>query len=292
MQAISGHTRPYAVLGHPIGHSLSPAMHNASIQSLGLDAVYLAFDVHPDALMGVLPAMHQMGFGGVNLTVPLKEVAFRGLRDLDPTAERVGAVNTVEFLSGGGMRGHNTDGYGFVRDVRESLGAALRGLSVVVLGSGGAGRAIAITCGVEGAREVVLCDIDAGRSERAAADVRRWSADVVVSALGAGDAAWVAACQRADLVVQCSPLGMKKGDPSPVAAAAFRGGQLAYDLVYMYPETPFMRSARANGAKAANGLGMLLYQGARAFAIWSGQEPDAEAMRRALVQSVYGGSAS
>ncbi len=141
---LSGHTRPYAVLGHPIGHTLSPVMHNRSIQSLGLDAIYLALDVAPDALMDVLPAMKAMGFGGVNLTVPLKEVAFRGFETLDPSAESLGAVNTVEFTDDG-MVGHNTDGEGFLLALKAAFGSSPRDRRVFVLGAGGAGLTFSTT---------------------------------------------------------------------------------------------------------------------------------------------------
>ena len=123
---LSGHTKPFAVLGHPIGHTLSPVMHNASIQELNFDGIYLALDVHPDRLMEVLPSMALMGFAGVNLTVPHKEVAFHGLDNLDASAKLFGAANTVEFTENG-MVGHNTDGYGFLKALEEAFGKTVEG---------------------------------------------------------------------------------------------------------------------------------------------------------------------
>lgn len=288
---LSGHTRPFAVLGHPIGHTLSPVMHNASLDALGMDAIYLAFDVHPDRLMDVLPAMREMGFGGVNLTVPLKEVAFRGVRQLDETARRLGAVNTIEFLEDGEMRGHNTDGTGFCRALDEAFGEPLSGKHVFVLGTGGAGRAIALTCAAEGASSVLVSDLDRARAERVVAEIGEQFTPCAVEARGPRQDDWRAASEQSDLVVQCTPVGMKPGDPSPLHAAAFRAGQLAFDLVYMYPETAFMKAATAAGARVANGLGMLLHQGARSFTIWTGREADVPAMRQALESAVYGGDA-
>jgi shikimate dehydrogenase len=285
---LSGKTRPFAVLGHPIGHSLSPVMHNASFRTLGLDAVYLAFDVHPDRLLGVLPAMRDMGFGGVNLTVPLKEVAFRGLSDLDESARRVGAVNTVEFLPDGSLRGHNTDGAGFLLALVEAFGGGVRGLNVFIAGCGGAGRCVAITCAEAGARTVTLADADAVRPPKVAAEITAMAPSAVVRAMPADAKAWVAAARGADLVVQATPVGMRREDGSPLPAEAFRPGQMAYDLVYMYPETAFMRAAAGAGARASNGLGMLLHQGARAFSIWTGRDADVQSMRTALEQAVYG----
>lgn len=285
---LSGHTTPYAVLGHPIGHSLSPVMHNAAFRALGLDAVYLAFDVHPDKLLGVLPAMGSMGFGGVNLTVPLKEVAFAGLDELDESARRVGAVNTVEYLPGGAIRGHNTDGQGFVLALAEAFDAEIAGLDTLILGSGGAGRALAITCAAAGAGRVSVTDIDGDRAGRVAAEIEGMLPDIQVRTVSPAAADWAQAGREADLVIQCTPVGMKETDMSLLPPEAFHAGQLVFDLVYMYPETAFMKAATAGGARAANGLGMLLHQGAWAFTIWTGNEAAVGAMRQALEQEVYG----
>lgn len=285
---LSGHTIPFAVLGHPIGHTLSPIMHNESIRSLGMDAIYLAFDVHPDKLMTVLPAMRGMGFGGVNLTVPLKETAFDGINDLAPSAVQTGAVNTVEFLEDGALRGHNTDGYGFLEAIRVAFGSDVKDASVFVIGSGGAGRAIAITCAAEGAGRITVTDIDIQRARRVAAEIRETAPSVEIETAENAPGAWKEAALSADLIVQATPVGMKPDDPPIAGPELFRPEQAAFDLVYMYPETPFMKTAREQGAAAANGLDMLLYQGARAFTIWTGRQPDTSAMRKALQRAVYG----
>lgn len=284
---LSGHTKPFAVFGHPIGHTLSPIMHNASLQSLEMNAIYLAFDVHPDKLMSVLPSVRDMGFGGVNLTVPLKEVAFNGLDLLDDTARNLGAVNTVEFLGDGTIKGHNTDGYGFLAAVKEAFGKTVKDLDIFILGSGGAGRAVAITCAVEGASKIAIADIDEERTLRLKDEISKIAPATEVKVIPNDKILWAEACGAAKLVVQATPVGMNPDDPSLLNKDAFRSGQMIFDLVYMYPQTAFMKEAEAAGAKAANGLDMLLYQGARAFTIWTGQEPDVKAMRKALKDSVY-----
>lgn len=282
---LSGHTKPFAVLGHPIGHTLSPVMHNASFAALGLDAIYLAFDVPPDRLMDVLPAMQAMGFGGVNLTVPLKEVAFTALADLDESAQLLGAVNTVAFHETG-IRGYNTDGMGFLRATEEAFGSGVEGETVFVVGTGGAGRAVALMCAQAGAESVLLSDIDDQRSGRVAEEILEQTDGVAVRCVGTSDQ--VDACRTADLVVQSTPVGMNPEDPSLLPPEAFSSNQKAFDLIYMYPETPFLRAAKQGGAMIANGLGMLLHQGAKAFQIWTGTEPDVSAMRAALEEAVYG----
>lgn len=287
MKKLSGHTKPFAVLGHPIGHTLSPVMHNAAFESLQMDAIYLAFDVAPDNLMAVLPAMRNMGFGGVNLTVPLKEVAFKGLTDLDESARRLGAVNTVQFTPQG-LRGHNTDGKGFLTAIQESFGSSVKGKTLFVLGCGGAGRAVAITAAGEGAARLILADIDAARCQNVARDITAISPSTQVELAGTSPSDWIKKTTAADLIVQASPIGMKGDDVCPLPPVAFRAGQWAFDLVYNRPTTCFTTAATQGGAKAVNGLGMLLHQGAEAFSIWTEKPAAIEVMRQALEQALYG----
>ncbi len=281
-----------AVLGHPIGHTLSPVMHNASIEALGLadDYEYDKLDVPPDELMVRLTQLPAEGYAGVNLTIPLKEVAFQGLETcaaiggkLDVSAEILGAVNTVEF-SDDGLVGHNTDGYGFLKALEEAFGKATEGDNVFVLGCGGAGRAVALMAALDGAKTITLSDVDTERVENLAAEISEKAPEVeVVQSVGGGSAS----CRAADLVIQASPVGMKKEDSSLLPAEAFREGQRVFDLIYMYPETAFLSTAKSAGAQIANGLGMLLHQGAKAFEIWTGTQPDIPAMRQALERAVY-----
>ena len=286
MKALSGHTQPFAVLGHPIGHTLSPVMHNAAFQSLGLDAIYLAFDVAPPRLMGVLQSMESMGFRGVNLTVPLKEVAFKGLDTLDDSAKRLGAVNTVEFTAQG-LRGHNTDGKGFLTAIREAFDFSVKGASLFILGCGGAGRAVAITAAVEGADHLILADIDEARCRNIAGEIATFAPSTRVELAGQTPAGWITRTARADLIVQASPVGMKADDICPLPPAAFKKGQLAFDLVYNRPETCFTKAAVEGNARAVNGLGMLLHQGAEAFTIWTGKPAAVGVMRAALEKALY-----
>ncbi len=284
---ISAKTNVFAVLGHPIGHTLSPVMHNASIHALGLDALYLAFDMPPAHLMDALRSMGKLGFKGVNLTVPLKEVAFRGVDDIAESARLTGSVNTVEFLPNDKLCGHSTDGDGFLLAIQDAFAAHPKDMRIFMLGCGGAGRAVAITCAVAGAKEIVLADVDADRMHALDRELASLSAKTVVKQAGTTPSAWPETVRHTDLVVQASPVGMNPDDPSPLPPEAFRPQQIVFDMIYMYPETAVMHAAAPSGARTANGLGMLLHQGARSFEIWTGQKPDIAAMRKALESAVY-----
>jgi shikimate dehydrogenase len=194
----------------------------------------------------------------------------------------------VQFLDNGTIKGYNTDGYGFLAAVKEAFDCTVKGLSVFILGSGGAGRAVAITCAVEGADKIAIADLDEERTLQLKSEINKIAPATDVEVIPNDKALWMVACGDAKLVVQATPVGMNPNDESLLPVSAFRDGQMIFDLVYMYPETAFMREAKAAGADIANGLDMLLYQGARAFTIWTGKEPDINAMRMALKKSVYG----
>ncbi|MBI2440537.1 MAG: shikimate dehydrogenase [Lentisphaerae bacterium] len=285
--AISPSTVPYAVLGHPIRHSLSPRMHNAAFAALGMDAIYLAFDVPPEKLKPTLLVMADLGFAGINLTVPLKEAAFRALVHLDQAARNLGSVNTIKIA--GGLKGFSTDGEGFLRAIREDFDLTIKGLSLFILGCGGAGRAVAFACATAGAKRITLADADIRRLERLEADLRSLKLnEAAIASAGTAPPGWTGACHKADLVVHATPMGMRPNEKSLLPRQAFRRRQFVYDLIYMFPETVLMRAAREAGARVANGLGMLLHQGALSFFIWTDRPPPLPVMRRALEEAVYG----
>lgn len=283
---IKGTTKVYAVLGHPISHSLSPPMHNAAFKAIGMDAVYVAFDVAPANLSEVLHSMHYMGFGGVNLTIPLKETAYAILNNMDDSARSLGSVNTIEFGQNY-IRGYTTDGYGFLTAIKEEFKTDVAGLSFFILGAGGAGRAVAITIAKEGARSIAITDTIQERAEKVAKEIMNiGNCKVQVVASSKDDQ--ISAARIADIVVQATPVGMKSDDKPLLSSDAFRRGQMLFDLVYHLKETGIMREAQKAGVKVANGLAMLLHQGARSFSIWTGREPPLSVMRSALEQEVYG----
>ena len=284
---ISPHTKPFAVLGHPITHSLSPVMHNSAFDAIGMDAVYLAFDVHPARLMDSLSVMAELGFVGINLTVPLKEIAFRGIDDLDDSARQLGSVNTVKAF-GHGLTGYSTDGKGFLRGVKEAFDVSVAGLSIFILGCGGAGRAVAIACAMDGADRLLLSDCDISRVQKLESEIKALPCEIRVDTITPVQSSWANASRYADMMVHATPVGLKKEDVPLLGPDAFRPGQLVYDLIYRFPETALMKVALEGGAVVSNGLGMLLYQGALSFSIWTEMDAPVDVMRRALEQAVYG----
>lgn len=284
MEAINGQTEVYAVLGKPVRHSLSPQMHNAAFSALGINAVYVALEVEdPSALSSTLRAMRNLGFRGANVTVPLKEAACAAMDRLDPEALRTGSVNTVQFTQDA-LSGFSTDGYGFVTAYEEAFGVGLRGSKVLVLGAGGAGRAVALTVAGQGAASMVLCNRTIQRAQEVSREITSQCPNVQVSAVG--EAERVEAAAEVDVIIQSTSVGLHEGDVPLLDAAAFRPGQRFFDLVYSRNETVSVRAAREGGADAVSGLGMLLHQGAKSFSLWTGKTAPLEVMHAALLEAL------
>lgn len=278
---ISPKTRLFAVLGHPVAHSLSPLMHNAAISNIGMDAAYLAFDVTVERLPHTLQALFELGFEGLNLTIPLKEAAFHALTDLHESARLAGSVNTIKPTPAG-LQGYSTDGNGFLRAFEDEFEQSLRNKSILMLGCGGAGRAVASACAGAGAAHVLLANRTAAKASALAEHLNAIQNTTTAEALPSSQAAWQKAALASDVVINASSAGLKPGEPSLLETAAFRRGQYVYDLVYTARETPFLCAARNAGAKTANGLSMLIHQGALSFRIWTGLEEPLAVMRAAI----------
>jgi shikimate dehydrogenase len=283
---IDGSTRYCAVFGHPIKHSASPAMQNAGIAALGLNWRYLAFEVQPTHLGEAIAGAKRMGFVGLNLTVPHKLLAVEMVDVLDDSAKTWGAVNTIRFEPDASgticARGFNTDADAITRSLREDLGVELRGAKVLLLGAGGAGRVAALKLAADGVGELHLVNRTAARAAALADEIRGRRPEVKVE-IGYPGA-------QVDLVLNATSLGLKPDDAIPFAADRFslRQTRAVYDMVYRPAETPLLKAAKSAGCRTANGLGMLLYQGAKALEIWSGQPAPTEIMRQALIKNVYG----
>ena len=278
---VSPKTRLFAVLGHPIAHSLSPCMHNAAFAAMGLNALYLSFDVTPRRLMPALGFLRELGFAGINLTIPLKETAFAGLTDLAESAKLLGSVNTIEFTQAG-IRGHSTDGAGFLGAFEESFARTVAGGSILVLGCGGAGRAVAIACATAGAAQLRLANRAAERAQALAEKILNIPGACKAQAIPSSAEAWSAAARASDIIVHASSVGMRGNEPALLGPEAFHKKQCVYDLVYTSKETAILAAARSAGALTANGLNMLARQGALSFLIWTGINEPVEVMSLAI----------
>lgn len=275
-------------------------MQNAGIAALGLNWRYLAFEVDPRNLRQAIEGARAMNYIGLNLTVPHKLLAVEMVDELDSSARTWGAVNTIRFEgrnAGGEWRplaeskdapetvrshGFNTDADAIVRALTEDLKLKLEGARVLLLGAGGAGRAAALKLAAEGVKELWLVNRTAAKAESVAAEIQKlWPA--VRLTLGYPKVS-------VDLVLNATSLGLKAGDEMPFQKSKFslRQTSAVYDMIYRPAETSLLHEARAAGCRVANGLGMLLYQGAKALEIWSGRSAPVEIMRQALRQNVYG----
>src|SRR5918992_1019768 len=281
---VSGRTSLLGVIGHPIGHSLSPRMHNAAFAQDdtgpdGADYVYVAMDVWPDRLPAAVRGLAALGFIGFNVTMPHKEVILSLLDELDPSARLAGAVNTV-VAEGGKLRGLNTDGSGFI-EACEEAGVSLAGRRVLILGAGGAAAAIAVAALGAGASRLHIANRTAERAEELRAKLSEAvpEAEVLTCPLDkAGEAA-----AEAGIIINATYLGMKKEDPLPLPIETLAGEKVVCDAVYRTGgETALIRHAKEAGARTVSGERMLLYQGVQAQRVWTGREPNVEAMSRAL----------
>lgn len=263
--SVTGETRVAALIGDPVARSRSPAMHNAAFQALGLDWVFVAFRVPPGQGGEAVRAARALGLAGLSVTMPHKAEAASACERLDEPADALGVVNTVA-LGGEQIVGTSTDGPGLLRALADE-GVAVEGRSVLVLGAGGAARAIVYELGRAGAGVTVA----ARREDEARA----------VAELAGGE--WVsldrATVEDQDVVVNATPLGMH-GEPPPFDPDQLRSGQFVFDTVYPH-ETPLLAAARSRGIGCAGGLGMLVHQGALAFARWTGRDAPVEVMRKA-----------
>ena len=282
---ISSNTQIFAVVGYPIDHSLSPLMHNASMKSLNFDGIYLALNINPDDVVETLPMMNKMGFKGINLTIPHKEIVYSHLEILDDSAKLFKSVNTILFEDNK-IKGFNTDGYGFLKALESSFGKEIDNDKVFILGCGGAGRTVALQSTKSKAESIWLADIDEGKILKLKDEILSLDPTMkIYYSLNLDEQ--IDGCKDSNLIIQASPVGMKENEKSLFPSSAFNNNQRVFDLIYMYPETSFMKNAKQSGAEVANGLGMLLYQGEKAFRIWTNCEANQDVMMDVLSKKVY-----
>ncbi len=273
----------FGVFGDPIKHSLSPAMHNSAFSALGMDCVYHAFRVKPEKLENAILGAEAMGFGGLNLTVPLKEAALRlDCVKPDPLAVEIGALNTIVFRDGE-ILGYNTDGLGARQALLETA-VEMEGSKVLIAGAGGAARAIAFQLAADGA-EVLIANRTESRAVELAEDIS--AAKLPGKIKGTGLLELGTLIREADILINTTTLGMHPHRDASIAEAEYlRPDLTVFDIVYNPLETKLLRDAKAAGAKTISGVLMLVYQGAEAFRLWTGVEPPVELMKKTVLEAL------
>ena len=273
---ISGHTRLAAVIGSPVRHSLSPALHNAAFAAAQLDWTYVAFDVAPGSARDALDAMRALNLGGLNVTMPHKADVADLCDTLSATAQRLQSVNTVvPIVTVNGvvtLHGESTDGDGFIDSLTDES-VSVVGKHCVVIGAGGAGRAVALALRVAGASSVAITNRSFANAQLAAA-------------MTGCDAVTMAEAPRAirscDVIVNATSVGMQAGE-APIDSALLTPGHIIAELIYHPQRTELMRHGQLVGATVVGGIGMLIHQGARAFELWTGVKPSIDVMKAAAL---------
>jgi shikimate dehydrogenase len=276
---ISGRTRVCAVIGDPIEHTLSPTMHNAAFENLKLDFVFLAFRVAPDQLENAVQGVRALGIRGLNVTMPHKNSVTEFLDEADPTVKFLGAANTI-LNQGGRLRGFNTDGVGALKALRYN-GADLTGKKVLLLGAGGAAKAIAFSLAKE-VKELCILNRDIVKARELASVLTPFGRDVIGDELAPNRIQ--EELQDSDVLINATSVGMTtNASESVVQPGWLRRDLCVMDIVYNPVETRLIRIARGAGAKVISGVEMLLYQGAASFEIWTQCKAPVDVMRNALL---------
>ena len=278
-----------AVFGNPVAHSLSPQMQNAALRACEIGVQYARFHIRANELRSALRLLCDLDFVGINLTVPHKIAAFTQVDDADESASRAGAVNTIRVRDTK-LIGSNTDGEGFLRAIRSEFSVDVRDLRVMLIGAGGGtGRAIAWQCALENCERLVLVNRTHAKAQALVGQLQPYFAGprVLGPAARLEAIAWDESILRMqladiDLIVNATPLGMNSSDPIPLPGRLLAPHHMVFDCVYGPSKTPLLRAVDRAGGRGANGLSMLLHQGALSFAIWFDREAPIDAMRKAL----------
>ena len=279
---IGADTSLYAIFGHPVAHSLSPLMHNASFRALGLNSVYLAFDILPENSDAAAYAIRVLGIKGVNITIPHKERIIPFLDELSQEARLIGAVNTVKNEDGR-LIGYNTDVGGFLRATREDLGFEPRASRAAVLGAGGAARAVLSALCMQGASRIFVLNRTYERAKGLASEFKESFKKVSIYSVPLSEEDEVRDClSGSDILVNATSAGMEGTGSVELPIEVLPKGAVVYDLVYKPHKTPLLWEAQELGYRASGGLSMLIYQGAESFKIWTGLDAPIDVIRSVL----------
>jgi len=283
---IDGASQVVGVIGWPVQHSLSPPMHNAAFRALGLNWVYVAFEVPPDNVGAAIEGMRALDIRGLNVTIPHKTAVVSHLDEISPTSRQLGVVNTI-VNTDGYLRGDSTDGAGFIRALAEA-GEGVTDNRVVLIGAGGSARAVALAAAQEQPEELVIVNRTPQRAVELAELVGAAGELEAVRAIALDSPEVANAVNSADVIIDATSVGMyPHADVAPVISAEWlRPCQLVCDLTYNPRDTVLLQAAREAGARILDGTGMLVHQGAIAFEQWTGQEAPVEVMRLALLEAL------
>lgn len=285
---ITGKTGIFGIFGTPVAHTLSPIMHNAAFEALGLPCRYLPFQVYPENLKKAVEGIIPLGIRGVNVTIPHKETVISFLDSVDSEAQKIGAVNTIVAVSNR-LIGHNTDGRGFLASLFE-MDVDPSGKRVILLGAGGAARGVAIALAAAGISEIILIARTSSRGKELADRLASLSSRLKILVLGTDlEREPLFNQDRPTLLINATPLGMKEDDPLPFPSSLLNPSWVVADLIYRPYETPLLSAAKKVGAKTVPGLGMLLHQGALAFELWTKEKAPLQIMRASLQAALNSG---
>ncbi len=290
MKDISGRTKVVGIFGDPVGHSLSPVMHNRAFETLGLDMVYLPFHVTGEYLKDAVDAIRALDMKGVNITIPHKERVMEYLDELSDDARDTGAVNTVVNRDGR-LMGFNTDGRGYILSLEEETSIGIEGRNILIIGAGGASRAIAFALLSRKPACVVIANRTLKRGENLADDLREKFPGVDIIPVSLSKEGILPYTDRFDLVVNTTSMGMSgKGDfdLSLLPMERLKPEVVVSDIVYNPLDTGLIKEAERRGLRVHRGLGMLVYQGALSFELWTGRKAPIDIMKRTLLEALRG----
>lgn len=277
---ITGETKVIGIFGYPVRHSLSPLMQNAAIEALGLNYIYIPFEVKPEELERAVNGIRALGISGVNITIPHKEKVVPFLEEVTEEASLIGSVNTIENKNGR-LIGHNTDSRGYIRSLREDAGFEPKGKKILVIGAGGAARGIIAGLSMNDASDIFIANRTVEKGERLALEFKDKFSAIRFSSIPLSSLKDPNILSQVDLIVNASSMGLDEGAPD-VEFSLTPPHALISDIVYKPAVTPFLKKAQAAGRKTLGGLGMLIYQGAISLEIWTSKEAPVDIMRNSL----------
>ncbi|MCD6188526.1 MAG: shikimate dehydrogenase [Desulfuromusa sp.] len=282
--SLSGNSQIYGLLGDPVAHSLSPLMQNQTFQAHHIDAVYVPFHVLADNLPAAVNGLRALNVAGVNVTIPHKETILPLLDQIDPTAKLIGAVNTVVNRAGV-LTGYNTDASGFIRSVRQELKFQPEGCKVLLLGAGGACRAVAVGLALAGVKSIFIANRHPERAEKLIHKLISHFPSVQLFVSDYNDNSYLRTLSEVDLIVNTTSIGLQGEKINFLPLEYIKGSALIFDMIYSLSETPLIKSARSLKLLCTDGLGMLAAQGEDAFFLWTGVKPTTGFMRRFLTEA-------